>query len=88
MYLYFLLDKSKALNTFKVFKIEVEKQKEIKIKIVKSDRVGEYYERYTKKQKLKVRFIEFLQGEAIILPNTPCLENHNKMVCLKEGIVL
>jgi len=47
MYLYFLNDKAEALNAFKTYKVEVEKQKENKIKIVRSDRGGEYYGRYT-----------------------------------------
>jgi hypothetical protein len=45
MYLYLLNDKTKALNAFKTYKVE--KQKKKKIKIVKSDRGGEYYGRYT-----------------------------------------
>jgi hypothetical protein len=48
MYLYFLNDMAKTLNAFKTYKVEVEKQKEKKIKIVRSDRGGEYYGRYTK----------------------------------------
>jgi hypothetical protein len=43
MYLYFLFDKSEALDTFKSFKVVVEKQKEIKIKILRSNMNGEYY---------------------------------------------
>jgi hypothetical protein len=39
---------AKTLNAFKTYKVEVEKQKEKKIKIVRSDRGGEYYGRYTK----------------------------------------
>jgi hypothetical protein len=47
MYLYFLTNKAEALNTFKTYKVEVEKQKGKKIKIVTSDRGEEYYGRYT-----------------------------------------
>eukprot|EP00253_Pinus_taeda_P013682 PITA_13682 len=39
--------KSEALDAFKIFKAEVEKQCSKQIKIVRSDRGGEYYGRYT-----------------------------------------
>ena len=41
MYLYMLRSKDKALEAFKVFKVEVEKQCEKRIKIVRLDRGGE-----------------------------------------------
>ena len=47
MYLYLLNDKSEALDAFKVYKAEVEKQSGLSIKIVRSDRGGEYYGRFT-----------------------------------------
>ena len=47
MHLYLLHNKSEALDAFKVFKAEVEKQCNKQIKIVRSDRGGEYYGRYT-----------------------------------------
>ena len=40
MYLYFLNNKSEALDTFKTYKVEVEKQKEKQIKIIRSTRGG------------------------------------------------
>ncbi|RVW57957.1 Retrovirus-related Pol polyprotein from transposon TNT 1-94 [Vitis vinifera] len=46
MYLYILHNKNEALDAFKVFKAEVEKQCGKQIKIVRSDRGGEYYGRY------------------------------------------
>ena len=42
-----LNNKNEALDTFKVFKVEVEKQCGKSIKIVRADRGGEYYGRYT-----------------------------------------
>ena len=48
MYLYMLHNKSEALEAFKVFKAEVDKQCEKQIKIVRADRGDEYYSRYTK----------------------------------------
>ncbi|KAA8532494.1 hypothetical protein F0562_032527 [Nyssa sinensis] len=47
MYLYLLHNKNEALDAFKVFKAEVEKQCGKQTKIVRSDRGGEFYGRYT-----------------------------------------
>ena len=75
MYLYLLFDKSEALDAFKIFKLEVEKQKEKKIKIVRSDRGGEYYGRHTDKGQAYGPFAKFLQEEGIVaqytMPGTP-----------------
>ena len=46
IYLYMLHNKNEALDAFKVFKVEVKKQCSKQIKIVRSDRGGEYYGRY------------------------------------------
>jgi len=70
MYLYFLTDKAEALNAFKTYKVEVEKQKEKKIKIVRSDRGGEYYDRYTEKGQMIGPFAQFLQEEGIVAQYT------------------
>jgi hypothetical protein len=61
MYLYFLNDIAEALNAFKIYKVEVEKQKEKKIKIVRSDRGGEYYGRYTENGQMIGPFAQFLE---------------------------
>lgn len=45
-YLYLISEKSQVLNCFKIFKLEVEKQLDKHIKIVRSDRGGEYFGRY------------------------------------------
>ena len=47
MYVYLLHNKHEALDAFKVFKAEVENQCGKQIQIVRSDRGGEYYGRYT-----------------------------------------
>ena len=46
LYLYMLHNKNEALDTFKVFMPEVEKQCGKSIKIVRTDQGGEYYGRY------------------------------------------
>ena len=45
-YLYLIHEKSQSLDVFKTFKAEVELQLGKKIKAIKSDRGGEYYDRY------------------------------------------
>jgi len=75
IYLYFLTDKAETLNAFKTYKVEVEKQKEKKIKIVRSDRGGEYYSRHTKNGQMIGPLAKFLQAEGIVaqymMPDTP-----------------
>ena len=45
--IYPIKERSEALDKFKIFKAEVENQHNKKIKIVRSDRGGEYYGRHT-----------------------------------------
>jgi len=61
MNVYLLHNKSEALDAFKVFKVEVENQCAKQIKIVRSDRCGEYYGRYTKNGQTPGLFAKFLQ---------------------------
>ena len=61
MHLYLLHNKYEALNAFKVFKAEVEKQCEKQIKIVRTDRGGEYYGRYTEMDKPWVHLRSFFK---------------------------
>ena len=42
-YIYPIKERSKALDKFKIFKAEVENQHNLNIKVVRSDRGGEYY---------------------------------------------
>jgi hypothetical protein len=46
-YIYPIKERSKALDKFKIFKAGVENQHDIKIKVVRYDRGGEYYGRHT-----------------------------------------
>jgi hypothetical protein len=46
-YIYPIKERSKALDKFKIFKAEVENQHDKRIKIVQSNRGGEYYGRDT-----------------------------------------
>ena len=75
MYLYMLDNKNEALDAFKIFKAEVEKQCGKQIKIVRSDRGGEYYGRYTEDGQAPGPFAKFLQEHGIVaqytMPGSP-----------------
>jgi transposase InsO family protein len=75
MYLYMLYNKNEALDAFKIFKAEVEKQCGKQIKIVRSDRGGEYYGRYIEDGQAPGPFAKFLQEHGIVaqytMPGSP-----------------
>ena len=66
MYVYLLHNKYEALDTFKVLKVEVENQCRKQIQIVRSDRGGEYYGRYTKNGQAPRPFAKFLQEHGMV----------------------
>ena len=66
MYLYMLHIKDEALDAFKVFMAEVEKQCGKQIKIVRTYRGEEYYGRYTKDGQAPGPFAKFLQERRIV----------------------
>ncbi|KAI5338099.1 hypothetical protein L3X38_017370 [Prunus dulcis] len=74
-YVYLIIEKSKALKMFKIYKAEVENQLDSKIKVVRSDRGGEFYGKFTEKGRNLGPFANFLQQEGIIAqytnPRTP-----------------
>jgi hypothetical protein len=47
VYIYLIKERLEALDKFNIFKAEVENQHNLKIKIVRSNRGGEYYGRHT-----------------------------------------
>ena len=59
-YIYPIKERTEALDKFKIFKAEVENQHNLKIKIVRSDRGGEYYGRHTPYDKVPRPFARFL----------------------------
>ncbi|GAA0163098.1 hypothetical protein LIER_19052 [Lithospermum erythrorhizon] len=75
MYLYLLRSKDETLDAFKLFKAKVEKQCDKHIKIVRSDRGGEYYGRYTENGQAPGTFAKFLQEHGIVaqytMPGSP-----------------
>ena len=70
MYVYLLQNKYEALDAFKVFKAEVENQCGKQIQIVRYDRGGEYYGRYTENGQVPGPFAKFLQEHRIVAQNT------------------
>ncbi|CAL2241924.1 unnamed protein product [Prunus armeniaca] len=74
-YVYLITEKSKALKMFKIYKAEVENQLDSKIKVVRSDRGGEFYGKFTEKGRNPGPFANFLQQEGIVAqytnPGTP-----------------
>lgn len=75
MYLYLLFEKGDVFQAFKDYKVEVEKQLGKVIKIVRSDRGGEYYGRFTDKGQREGPFARYLREEGIVpqytMPGTP-----------------
>ena len=70
MYFYMLHSKDEVLETFKVFTVEVKKQYEKQIKVVRLDRGGEHYGRYTKNRQALGPFARFLQEHGIVAQYT------------------
>jgi hypothetical protein len=65
-YIYAIKERSKALDKFKIFKVKVKNQHNKKIKIVRSDRGGEYYGRHTPYGQIPEPFTKFLQENDIV----------------------
>jgi transposase InsO family protein len=65
-YIYPIRDRSEALDKFKVFKAEVENQLNAKIKVVRSDRGGEYYGRHAPYGQIPGPFAKFLAENGIV----------------------
>ena len=73
--MFLIKEKSKALNKFKIFKIQVEKQLGKLIKIVRSDCEGEYYGKHGVSGQEKGPFAKYLESCRIIaqftMPGSP-----------------
>ena len=75
MYVYLLHNRYEALDTFKVLKVELENQCGKQIKVVRSNRGGGYYGRYTKNGEAPRPFAKFIQEHGMvaqhIMPGSP-----------------
>jgi hypothetical protein len=65
-YIYPIREKSEVLDKFKIFKAKAENQHKLKIKVVKSDRGGEYYGRHATYGQILGPFARFLQENGIV----------------------
>ena len=74
-YLYFIKEKAESLDKFKIFRTEVEKQLGKVIKVVRSDRGGEYYGKHGDAGQLKGPFSKYLEDSGIVaqftMPGSP-----------------
>jgi transposase InsO family protein len=74
-YIYPIKERSEVLDKFEIFKAQVENQHDIKIKIVRSDRGGEYYGRHTPYGQVLGPFARFLLENNIVgqysMPDDP-----------------
>jgi hypothetical protein len=65
-YIYPISDQSESLEKFRIFKAEVENQHNIKIKVVRSDRDGEFYGRHTQYGQIPGPFAKYLEENGIV----------------------
>ena len=79
-YIYLIHDKLESLDTFKIFKAEVENQLNKKIKGVRSDRGGEFYGRNdASSEQCPGSFARYLEQSGIVpqytMPGTPSMND-------------
>ena len=78
-YIYPIIERTEALDKFKIFKVEIKNQHNLKIKIVRSDRGG-YYARHTPYDQVPRPFARFLQENGIVVQySTPGEPQQNKV---------
>ena len=65
-YLYLIKEKAESLDKFKIFRTELEKQLGKVIKVVRSDRDGEYYGKHGDAGQLKGPFAKYLEDFGIL----------------------
>ena len=64
-YIYLLHEKSQSVNALEVYIKKVEKQLDKKVKIIRSDRCGEYYRNYDESDQCPGPFTKFLKKYGI-----------------------
>ena len=74
-YIYLLHEKSQYVDALEVYINEIERQLDRKVKIIRSDRGGEYYGKYNKSGQCSGPFAKFLERRGICaqytMPGTP-----------------
>jgi hypothetical protein len=76
------------LDKFKIFKDEVENQHNIKIKVVRSDRGGEYYGRHTPYDQVTGPFARFLQKNDIVVQYSMSDDHQQNRVAERRNCTL
>lgn len=77
-YVFLIHQKSDSLDVFKIFQLEVEHQLNRKIKVVRSDRGGEYYGKIDQDGQHSGPFYSYLQSQGIVAQyTTPCSPKQN-----------
>ena len=77
-YVYLLDEKSQAVDALEIYLNEVERQLDRKVKVVRSDRGGEYYERYDETEQHPSPFVILLQKRGICAQYTmPSIPQQN-----------
>ena len=75
LHIYLLHEKSQAVEALTVYITKVERQLERKVKIIRSDRGGEYYGKYDESRKCLCPFAKLLEKYGICaqytMPGTP-----------------
>jgi hypothetical protein len=66
-YIYPIKERSEALDKFKILKAEIENQLDKKIKIVRSDHGGAYYDRHTPFEQVPELFVRYLRENGIVV---------------------
>jgi hypothetical protein len=87
-YIYPIKELSKVIDKFKIFKGEVENQHNIKIKLVRSDRGGEYYGRHTPYDQIPGPFVRFLHENGIVVQYSMPDDHHQNGVAERHNRTL
>nr|GEW84835.1 putative zinc finger, CCHC-type [Tanacetum cinerariifolium] len=81
-------EKSESLDMFKTFKAEVKNQLDCKIKVVRSDMGGEYYDRHTDVSQAPEYFFDFCKNHGIINQYTMSGTSQKKSVAERRNHTL
>ncbi|GJY35077.1 putative zinc finger, CCHC-type containing protein [Tanacetum coccineum] len=88
MYLFIINEKFESLEMFKTFKAEIENQLDRKIKVVRSDRGGEYYGRHTDVGQAPGSFFDFCKDHGIINQYTMSITSQQNGVAERRNCTL
>jgi hypothetical protein len=87
-YIYPIKHQSESLDKFKIFKTEVEKQHNLKIKVVRSDHGGEYYGKHATYGQILSPFAKYLQENGIVAQYSMSCEPQQNRVAERQNCTL